>query len=616
MAESKKGEKLMFFQEKQYFTTLLENINLMTRKRGLKRKAFISYAWEAKPEDNEVLQSFLKRLQTDLQKAGIEVFLDVADMTGDMASRMKTNIASSHVALVIGTPRFFERASQEATNVAFEVRHILSRAAERKLQVMPVLRQGEQGSSFVPSLLTFPVRDFREPLKDERYMDLLFASGQSPQALIPAILGLGDDDVQWVALLKQAQKATAPLSSAQDCEDSIQHAVKVASVINRPTLEVEKSREVAANFMRMAKLAEECEAITMAKTSYQYALPRLVDGYGDDSGQVREVKAIIEALGKLRLDPAKEAAGSQLYAKRLMEVPKDPSFKYSLPVDALDELMFKAGNLAKSVATDPLGGKRRVFIYHIPVPGDRDINTWLQYLRCDLERAFITVVNHDASATYGTFLEEVGQCRDVIIVGTPELKKRASEPGVAKQLAFLTTGGNEGRFCLFPLLRTGDFTTSFPPDMLKFLIRDFRDDSIYDLMLVQLKDPLGVIPAIWDYRAGHHGYTSMEHQYYLLRAVPANLAGILPRSTTPRTDTINLGDPRTMARTRALFGEASAFKQCRDMGDNPSALVFLKTMLETNVQAFVDGFGETHERTLLVKQAIKALNDGTFVLPS
>eukprot|EP00048_Salpingoeca_helianthica_P023114 m.22400 g.22400 ORF g.22400 m.22400 type:complete len:592 (+) comp8288_c0_seq1:94-1869(+) len=292
--------------EEYNFRELLEKINFLANGRldhGGKRKVFISYAWEADSEENKELQGFLKRLQRDLQKTGVEVFLDVADMSGNMGDTMRENIESSHVALVIGTPRLGERAAQE-TNVAFEIKTILARAAEKKIKVMPLLRKGDFGKSFPKPLLDFLVRDFRE---DAKYSNLLIQL-EDPQGLIPAIWNFRVDDHGYEALLTEYaayQRMSAAgmgrYAHAASHADRLNHKLDVLKS-QRTKMTPEASRTTALQLLgeANARAATGSEMDKLAqKMILESALPYCIDGFGEEDEKTVEVKRTLESLSHL-----------------------------------------------------------------------------------------------------------------------------------------------------------------------------------------------------------------------------------------------------------------------------------------------------------------------------
>lgn len=81
-------------------------------------KVFISYAWEdervaKKKIANKKLQEQLMKLQEDLEFLGIETFIDMKYMQGNMRQTMKQNLDAADFVIVIGTPCFKKKALQD-----------------------------------------------------------------------------------------------------------------------------------------------------------------------------------------------------------------------------------------------------------------------------------------------------------------------------------------------------------------------------------------------------------------------------------------------------------------------------------------------------------------------
>ncbi len=81
-------------------------------------KVFISYAWEdervaKKKVENKKLQEQLMKLQEDLEFLGIETFIDMKYMQGNMRQTMKQNLDAADFVIVIGTPCFKKKALQD-----------------------------------------------------------------------------------------------------------------------------------------------------------------------------------------------------------------------------------------------------------------------------------------------------------------------------------------------------------------------------------------------------------------------------------------------------------------------------------------------------------------------
>lgn len=129
------------------FLAHLKRLNTQANKR-----LFISYAWESDVNHRHTQQAWLKQLQSDLEAVGFRVFLDVADMTGDMSDAMRQHIESSQAAIIIGSPTFLQRASNDKTNVAFELRLLLERAAAKQLILYPLCYEGAKMTEAFPLL--------------------------------------------------------------------------------------------------------------------------------------------------------------------------------------------------------------------------------------------------------------------------------------------------------------------------------------------------------------------------------------------------------------------------------------------------------------------------------
>ncbi len=160
-------------------------------------KAFISYAWEDIRTSqglaaNQALQAWLSCLKNHLDRLGIETFLDLKDMTGNMTERMRQNVMQSDHILLIGTPRFKERtltvAGQAPSNIAFELGLALEKGQRNADALLSLLYSGDFSSAFPlslnGSLSNTLIRDCRKP--HEYYARLM--NLESPLGIIPAML--------------------------------------------------------------------------------------------------------------------------------------------------------------------------------------------------------------------------------------------------------------------------------------------------------------------------------------------------------------------------------------------------------------------------------------------
>lgn len=167
------------------------------------RNAFISYAWEL-PATRTRQQRHLRQIAQDLGRAGFPTWLDIERMTGDINAQMAQNIRNSHYALIIGTPRYTQRATVlqnngQPTNVKREYDDILLGHQEQRLEVLALSflptgpfddEKSEHYSTFpdtlpadIPHFNLFEMDDFEnyiERLTDER------------EGLLPRLLHLSE----------------------------------------------------------------------------------------------------------------------------------------------------------------------------------------------------------------------------------------------------------------------------------------------------------------------------------------------------------------------------------------------------------------------------------------
>lgn len=92
--------------ETVHYNKLLKAIKHVTPASEKKIKCFISYAWQPNQKDNANLQAKLIKLKGDLNKAGIEVMLDIHNLEGDINRYMMDGIQESDRLLLISTKSF------------------------------------------------------------------------------------------------------------------------------------------------------------------------------------------------------------------------------------------------------------------------------------------------------------------------------------------------------------------------------------------------------------------------------------------------------------------------------------------------------------------------------
>jgi WD40 repeat protein len=103
--------------EKEYLkSSLAQNLQI-----------FISYAWEADKTNLARQQGYLSQISQDLSTLGFPTWLDIERMSGDINEQMAGNIANSQAVVVIQTPRYTERSTQN-TNVKKEFDAIIQKS--------------------------------------------------------------------------------------------------------------------------------------------------------------------------------------------------------------------------------------------------------------------------------------------------------------------------------------------------------------------------------------------------------------------------------------------------------------------------------------------------------
>jgi len=150
--------------QQEELKSFLKNLNQIWVREGYLQadiqqnpQIFISYAWEGDKASLARQQRHLLQLSHDLTTLGFPTWLDIERMTGDINEQMAGNIANSRVVLVIGTPRYTERAAQN-TNVQKEFTAISKKAEEDlNFRVFPLefLRVANI-SSFSSTLQSYP----------------------------------------------------------------------------------------------------------------------------------------------------------------------------------------------------------------------------------------------------------------------------------------------------------------------------------------------------------------------------------------------------------------------------------------------------------------------------
>jgi len=126
---------------------------------------FISYAWPKLAAERDI-QSFLVKLHTDLQMAGIKVQLDLFNLKPgvDIQNYMQKGIESCSHVLMVGTNTYQQRAKQK-TNVAVEVGHIEAKRQKKAESILPLLYAGEKDTAFPQGYSFEDPFDYRQELE-------------------------------------------------------------------------------------------------------------------------------------------------------------------------------------------------------------------------------------------------------------------------------------------------------------------------------------------------------------------------------------------------------------------------------------------------------------------
>ncbi|MBS0351650.1 MAG: toll/interleukin-1 receptor domain-containing protein, partial [Proteobacteria bacterium] len=107
-------------------------------------KIFISYAWEEEGSARVGhLQKLLRRLAEDLRSAGLNPWLDLVNLSGDIDAQMREGIATSQHVLAIGSKRYAQRTLPgSGSNARKELDLALDRAKGNKNFLLPLIIEG------------------------------------------------------------------------------------------------------------------------------------------------------------------------------------------------------------------------------------------------------------------------------------------------------------------------------------------------------------------------------------------------------------------------------------------------------------------------------------------
>jgi WD40 repeat protein len=232
------------------------------------RNAFISYAWEPNAKDLSRQQRHLRQLAHDLGRAGFPTWLDIERMTGDINAQMAQNIQNSRYALIIGTPRYTQRATVllngQPTNVKREYDDILKGHQEKKLEVLALTflppgpfdggKKDETGKIDYPSFPeTMPALPQFDLLNIDEVETYLHCLTDEQHGLLPQLLHLAERSPEERALYQTAKASLKERLQLLPAE----HLILAQAEHDQRIYEIEERRKL---YIEARAKAEEKEA--------------------------------------------------------------------------------------------------------------------------------------------------------------------------------------------------------------------------------------------------------------------------------------------------------------------------------------------------------------------
>lgn len=182
-------------------------------------RCFISYAWPAAGEGRDRLQQRLLSLKKDLESLGATVYLDVANLRGDINAYMDKLDICDHVFL-IGTPRLKARLTEANDNNAkYEYRRLLQLQTTNPDFILPLMFEGDFGTAFPPDMGNILIRDFRlsyQSWAQGRDTYLHSMSDITPLGLIPLIYNIHIGSAQAAVYQAHLQNLFGRLHEQRD----------------------------------------------------------------------------------------------------------------------------------------------------------------------------------------------------------------------------------------------------------------------------------------------------------------------------------------------------------------------------------------------------------------
>jgi len=167
-------------------------------------QVFFSYAWEEESPRFFQLQTFLRRMAADFEMAGVEPWLDLLKLVGNIEHEMRAGVNDSNLVILMGTHTYAKKTVPESpSNVKKELDFSLQKN-DPNFSLIPLLLEGK-GKEIFPTLgndflrydaswLDLSAQPVQEPTRDYirdmgGYIRIL-TSLENPVGLLPVALGL------------------------------------------------------------------------------------------------------------------------------------------------------------------------------------------------------------------------------------------------------------------------------------------------------------------------------------------------------------------------------------------------------------------------------------------
>jgi hypothetical protein len=147
---------------------------------------------------------------------------------------------------------------------------------------------------------------------------------------------------------------------------------------------------------------------------------------------------------------------------------------------------------------------------------------WLTQLQDDLERCGFRVYLDvsDIQGMMSTKIQsELENSDGALIICTPRFKERSAVVGFCTSfeldLILRRSAEQVSAFHIMPLRYEGELAASVPDSLCAYLVRDFTANDVcaYEAGLLDVMNPLGVVPALLGIRRGHREYEKLWDVY-------------------------------------------------------------------------------------------------------